>query len=279
MSKPLRLPRNFHKTFKPERQYINAMLRYASSGQAGDYQTISESTGIPTGTSSGKVPAILDYCKGMGLIALKGSVRSSVKKPELTDFGRVVLLEDPFMKAGISQWLAHFNLCSPLSGADVWYQTFFAGTQSLGMSFPRIKLESHLGIVYGTQKSGIIGPLIGTYEDEASFKVCGVLSEVNGLVVRRPAPIDDEFGLGYGAWLLQLISDHFPKRRQVPVTELDSSAGWRTIPGWDITSLQKVLELVERKGILEVDRHMDPWLICPHKSPADAWRKIYDDMI
>lgn len=279
MSKPSRLPRNFHKTFKPERQYINAMLRYASSGQSGDYQAISESTGIPTGASSGKVPAILDYCKGMGLIALKGTVRSAVKKPELTDFGRVVLLEDPFMKAGISQWLAHFNLCSPLSGADVWYQTFFAGTQSLGMSFPRIKLESHLGIVYGTQKSGIIGPLIGTYEDEASFKVCGVLSEVNGLVARRPAPVDDEFGLGYGAWLLQLISDHFPKRRQVPVTELDSSAGWRTIPGWDVTSLQRVLELIERKGILEVDRHMDPWLISPHKSPSDAWRKIYDDMI
>ena len=55
-----RLPRNFHKTFKPERQYIHAMLRFAASGQEGDYQSIAAATGIPTGVSSGKVPAILD---------------------------------------------------------------------------------------------------------------------------------------------------------------------------------------------------------------------------
>jgi len=67
-----RLPRNFHKTFKPERQYITAMLRFAASGQEGNCQFIAASTGIPTGSSSGKVPAILDYCRGMGLIRLIG---------------------------------------------------------------------------------------------------------------------------------------------------------------------------------------------------------------
>ena len=90
-----RLPRNFHKTFKPERQYINAMLRYAASDEEGDYQAIAASTGIPTGTSSGKVPAILDYCRGMGLIRLAVHDRSSIKNPDLTPFGRIVLLEDP----------------------------------------------------------------------------------------------------------------------------------------------------------------------------------------
>lgn len=92
-----RLPRNFHKTFKPERQYINAMLRYAASGQQGNYQEIAAATGIPTGVSSGKVPAILDYCRGMGLVRLVGAERSSVKKPDLTSFGRIVLLEDPYL--------------------------------------------------------------------------------------------------------------------------------------------------------------------------------------
>jgi hypothetical protein len=274
-----RLPRNFHKTFKPERQYINAMLLYAASGQAGDAQAIAAATGIPTGVSSGKAPAILDYCRGMGLIKLMGSDRSSIKKPDLTPFGRIVLMEDPYMKTSVSQWIAHFNLCDPFTGADVWYHTFFAGTQALGMNFPRAKLEAYLSVIYGIERSGLIGPLGGTYEDEAAFKVCGVLSETEGTIVRRPAPVTDEFGLGYGAWMLQLMGAHFPKRRQISITDLDATAGWRTIPGWDVSSLQRVLELVERKGLIEVDRHMEPWFLLPKAGPDETWRRIYDDML
>jgi len=274
-----RLPRNFHKTFKPERQYVNAMLRYAASGEKGDYQTIAAATGIPTGTSSGKVPAILDYCRGMGLIRLTGSERSAIKKPDLTPLGRIVLLEDPYLKTSVSQWISHFNLCLPRTGADVWYHTFFAGTQALGMNFSRAKLEGHLNVVYGMEKSGLIGPLVGTYEDEAALKICGALTETNNNIVRRPAPVEDEFGFGYGAWMLQLMSDHFPKRRQIPITDLDAVAGWRTIPGWDISGLQRVLEIVERKGLIEVDRHMDPWLLIAKAEPEGAWRRIYDDML
>lgn len=45
-----RLPRNFHNsTFKPERQYIHAMLRSAASGRQGDYQDRAAATGIPMG--------------------------------------------------------------------------------------------------------------------------------------------------------------------------------------------------------------------------------------
>ena len=274
-----RLPRNFHKTFKPERHYLNAMLRYAASGQEGDCQAIAAATGIPTGASSGKVPAILDYCRGMGLVRLIGPERSSIKRPDLTSFGRIVLLEDPYLKTMISQWIAHFNLCGPLIGADVWYHTFHAGTQGLGMTFSRVALEDHLSATYGIDRSGVIGPLVGTYEDEAAFKLCGALSEAKGVIVRKPAPIADELGLAYGAWILQVIAEHFPKRRQVPITTLDAVAGWRTIPGWDVNSLQRVLSLVERKGVIEVDRHMEPWLLAPKIAPDDAWKHVYSDML
>lgn len=274
-----RLSRSFHKTFKPERQYINAMLRFAASGQEGDHQQISAATGIPTGASSGKVPAILDYCVGMGLLRLLESKPSSVKKPQLTSFGRIVLLEDPFLKTAVTQWICHFNLCSCMYGADVWYQTFFVSTPALGMSFTKPALEAYLGNIYAISKGNFSGPLVGMYDDDASFKLCGAITEVDGMLIRKPAPIVDEMGFAYGAWILQLISEWFPKRNQVSVTDLDSEAGWRTIPGWDVTSLQRVLELMARKGLLEVDRHMEPWLLIPKTTPDDAWRKIYDDMI
>ena len=274
-----RLPRNFHRTFKPERQYIAAMLRFAASGKEGDYQYIASATGIPTGSSSGKVPAIIDYCKGMGLIHLTGQARSAIKKFDLTAFGRIVLLEDPYLKVNISQWIAHLNLCGPFTGADVWYQTFFPGTQSLGMSFDRAKIESYLSLIYGTNKANLIGPLIGMYEDDAAFRICGVLSESSGTVTRKPAPINDEFGYGYGAWMLQLIANYFPKSGQVSTAELDACAGWRTIPGWDVSSHQHVLELIERKGLIEVDRHMEPWLLHSKASLEATWKRIYDDLL
>lgn len=274
-----RLPRNFHRTFKPERQYIHAMLRFAASGCEGDPQQIAAATGIPTGASTGKVPAILDYCRGMGLIRLAGQERSSVKKPELTAFGRIALLEDPYIKLGVTQWVAHLNLCSPLTGADVWCQTFFKGTQSLGMKCKRSDLESHLSLVYEVSTPGLIGPLIGMYEDEAAFKVCGALTETQGIVQRKMAPVSEEMALGYAAWILQIMANHFPKLRQVPITDLDAAAGWRTIPGWDITNLQRVLDLMSRKGLIEVDRHMEPWLLAPVVATDEIWKRLYDDLL
>ena len=274
-----RLPRSFHYTFKPERQYIHALLRFAAANKVGTYQEIRDETGIPTGDSSGKVSAILDYARGMGVVQLSGNQRSATKQPKLTPFGRIVLLEDPHLKESVTQWIAHFNLCSPLTGADVWYYTFLEGIQSLGMHFSRSKLEEYLALVYGTRRTGLVGPLIGMYEDVAAFSTCGALSESLGIISRKPAPIVEELGLAYGAWMLQLMADHFPDTGQVTVTEFDSKAGWRTIPRWDTTNLQLALNLIERKGIIEIDRHMNPWILRPAAEVNGAWAQIYDDLI
>lgn len=278
-SEHYRLPRNFHKTFIPERQYINAMLRFAASGGIGNYQDIASKTGIPMGNSSGKVPSILDYCKGMGLVKLNNRYKKGIKKPELTPFGRTVLLNDPFLKERVTQWIAHLNLCSPIFGADVWYYTFFKGFHELGMSFQRENLTKYLALKYQVNRSNLIGPLIRMYQDEASFHRCNVLSDKSGLIYRKTAPIADEFGLAYGAWILQLMSDHFPHNNQISVAELDKEAGWCLLPGWITFNANKVLELIQRKGIIEVDRTMNPWLLRAIKGTDGAWKKIYDDLI
>ena len=274
-----RLPLSFHYTFKPERRYIHALLRFAAANKSGTFQEISDATGIPTGDSSGKVPAILDYARGMGILQLSGNQRSASKQPKLTPFGRIVLLEDPHLKETATQWIAHLNLCSPLTGADMWYYTFFVGTQSLGLRFSRKELESYLALECGARRKVIVGPLIGMYEDVAAFRACGALSESSGVIFRKPAPIVEELGLAYGAWVLQLISVNFPYTRQVTLTEFDAKAGWRTIPGWDTTSVQRVLILLERKGIVDVDRHMNPWIIRPRAEVNEVWARIYDDLL
>lgn len=88
------LPINFHKTFVPERRLIGSLLQYAALGKEGDYRQIAAETGIPTGESTGKVPAVLDYSRGMGLVVLAGAQPSLIKRPILTPFGRAVYTMD-----------------------------------------------------------------------------------------------------------------------------------------------------------------------------------------
>jgi hypothetical protein len=170
-------------------------------------------------------------------------------------------------------------MCSPISGADVWCHTFFAGAQSLGSNCKREQLEGHLGLIYGLSQRNLIGPMVGMYEDDASFKTCSVLSESGGIISKKTAPILDELVRGYGAWILQLIKDFFPTHRQVPITDINKVAGWRTIPGWSISAAISILDLLEKKGIINVDRHMEPWLVNAGVSTEQAWKDIYVDMI
>lgn len=273
-----RLQRNFHRTFKPERQYINALLRFAAEGRNGDALAISEKTGIPTGESSGKVIPTLDYCCGMGLITLQES-KGADKKPELTNLGRILLLEDPFIKTEISQWICHLNLCNREFGADIWHHVFWAGYHSLGNRFTREQLESMLRSIYGNSNRSLIGPLVSMYEDEASFKVCGALSETETAITRKTAPIKDEMVRGYGSWLTYVLEQYFPKQKQISITEIENKTGLFTITGWAGKDMSNIFDLMERKGILKVDRHMNPWILSTLLSVKESYNRTFDDMI
>jgi len=277
-SKGQLLPKNFHYTFKPERIYISAMLRFANSGGSGNFQEISKATGIPTGKSSGKVQAILDYCRGMGLISLSESENPSTKKPILTAFGEMVFSEDPFLKTEVTQWIAHMNLCSPSCGALVWVQTFHDGSTILGNPFPRSRLENYLRTTLQAPKGNIIGPLISTYEDEAAFKTCGALRETKGLVYKKPAPISREICFGLSCWMVQQISNYFPGVLQISFTDLDFSTGLTKVAGWNSETTIRFLDTCQSLGFIEIDKHMSPILLIPLLGTAEAWKRIYDGL-
>jgi len=275
-----RLSRNFHKTFIPERRYLKAILQFASAGKKGDIQAIAEATGIPTGKSSGKVMPAIDYCKGMGLITLsESSKQKTFKAPNLTPFGRIVMLEDPFLKEPVTQWVAHLNLCGAARGADIWYQVFFQGAQALGSRFEKEQLETYLQNIYSSQKKNLMGPLVRMYEDPAALAACGALIEKQNVIQRKTGPVNEEYAWAYGAWILESMEMFFPGQNQVTVTDLDRAVGWKTIPGWGIDDSQQILALLEQKGMLTVERHMNPWIIQSADSSSNVWKKIYDDLI
>jgi hypothetical protein len=115
------------------------------------------------------------------------------------------------------------------------------------------------------------------YQDDASFGTCQALQETNGNITRNTAPIDEEFSFAYGAWLLESMNNHFPESYHISLSELDEKAGWSTISNWNFSDIKHVLNIVERKGAIEIDRHMDPWLLKPRLDNSKAWQMIFDD--
>ena len=276
--KNTRLVRNFHQTFKPERSYLSALLRYAAAGKTGTLTDISQHTGIPTGSSSGKVQATIDYCTGMDLLRYQKT--SNTYTFSLTPFGRAVLKEDPVLSEPVTQWLAHLQLCHPRTGADLWYNIFVEGIESLGMDFSRQAMDKYLRTVYSISEGrSPIGPVIGTYGDEAAFKKAGVLTENREHVHRIAPTISMESRRGYAAWLAQLLEDFFPDPRNIPVTEWERACGWKRATGWHPSIAADMLAEAEQLGVLTVDRHMQPWLVNLRLSADDVWPTIYDDML
>lgn len=202
-----------------------------------------------------------------------------IKKPNLTPFGRVVLLEDPYLKAEITQWIAHLNLCGEENGAEVWYQTFWNGTARLGPVFERDHLEDWLVSICETKSGGLIGPLISMYQEDASFARCGALLESGKQISRRTMPVRSDCAWGYTAWILSTMERIVHHGEQTTIPQLEKACGWRMLTGWSLADTERVFILVERKGALSIDRHMQPWILRAKMPASEAWRLLYSDMI
>jgi len=229
------------------------------------------------GKSNGKVPAIIDYGQGMGLITLANKKGSGIKKPVLTDFGKIVFLEDKYLGEEIVQWLAHMNLCRSDIGAKAWNAVFALGRSVLGSTFTKKQLEEYLVSVcgYGQDRTG---PMLVTYLDDAALARAGVLVVDGEKVVRKKAPIIDTYAISYSAYILSLMESFFPGQGQVTVTDFNRKTLWFDICLWNETDIEYLFPLVERKNLITIDRQMKPWVIEKKYESDEIWSHIFDDM-
>ncbi len=274
-----RLSVSFHQTFIPERQYIAALLRYVATGQKGTDKEISDQTGIPVGKSSGKVPAIISYCSGMGLINILKTSGAKEKQLEFTPFGRVVLLEDSNLSEELTQWLVHLHLCRKNGGAEIWYLSFNKGYNTLGMTFTEQDLAEYLERNCGKRNRSPLGPLVRTYDEVAAFKTAHVLDlQDDGKLKRSPAPLLAGFRNGYGAFLLSLWDEYFPSERQVTITDFESAVHWQKICGWNQRQNETVLDMLQDAGAITIDKQMRPWVLVRRAEAQQFWTSLYDEL-
>lgn len=281
VQKAERLAKNFHRTFIPERRYLGALLNYAADGGAYEIQKIADATGIPTGASSGKSIPTADYCRGMGLVSLvKAASKDDDSTLALTPFGRTVFLEDKFFKEPFTQWLAHLRLCNQWRGADTWFYLFCESTPVFGNRAGAEDMLKWLSpLIGGKDPETAVSPTIRMYAEEASFADCGAIVREKGNLIRAVAPIRPEFAFGYAAWLAECMELAGRGEGQVSIDELETQAGFARISGWSPSDVQQVLELLERKRLVEVDRHMHPWLVRFLYPSATLWPRLYEEFL
>lgn len=85
--------------------YLAEILKLASNNYVGNKFDISNITGIPTGTSSGKVIPHIKYLKYMGLIEY--SYEETLIRLSITALGKVIYESDPFLMQDITKAIMH----------------------------------------------------------------------------------------------------------------------------------------------------------------------------
>lgn len=270
------LPLNFHQTFIPERRFIAEILDYAAMGKQGSYQEISSDTGIPMGKSSGKVPVILAYAAGMGLIEVF-TKKGAVKKPILTPFGKTIYAKDKYLSESVVQWLVHMNMCRNDIGARTWHAVFAQGRNIIGSIFLREQLEEYLVEKFGIGKRRI-GPLISTYIQDASLQRANVLSVKGNKIIRNKAPILESYSVPYSAYILSLLDAYFKGQSQVTVSDFNQETNWFEICLWSQPDIELIFNYIEQKGYISFDRQMRPWIIEKKAKAGEVWVHIWDKM-
>lgn len=261
----------------PERKLISAILDYAAMDKQGSFQEIASETGIPMGKSSGKVPAILDYALGMGLIEVF-NVKGKGKKPVLTPFGRAVHAKDKYLSENIVQWLAHMNLCRNDIGAIVWHEVFAEGRNTIGSSFSKEQLEEYLVTLFGKGKKNRTGPLISMYSQSISFYQAKVLTIYGNEIVRNKAPIIESYAIAYSAYILSLLEIYFKNQTQVTVSDFNYKTSWFEVCLWSQADIEIIFNYIVQKGYISIDRQMHPWIIEKNAKAETVWPHIWDEI-
>jgi hypothetical protein len=278
MNQGKRLPVTFHRSFIPERAYLSSLLKFAASDLEGSNQEISEVTGIPVGKSDGKVPAIISYSLGMGLISARPGSHKSSRVIQLTDFGRSVLLEDTYLTEPLTQWMVHLHLCRESGGAETWHYVFARAFESLGVRFKESQVEEYLVSHLGRRNRALTGPLLRTYLEHSALKNADILIKDNDVFVRNSAPLISSFRIAYSAFFLSLWEECFSDEVQLTITDLESTTYWARLAGWTESESLKALALIQETGAIQLDIHSRPYVINRRNSSSNYWRRIYDEL-
>ena len=265
---------NFHQTFKPEAQYLSALLELSSFDQK-SLKEISGLTGIPQGESSGKVEPHLSYMQFFGLADCYRE--SGLYSFNLTRLGSEIFNQDPGLQESLTICLLHGMITRPVRGAPVWKDAF----RNILSKYHNKPLEKHIflreceEVSFDRTNKKNIAPFFGSYED--IFSPLGLVEQADDSVRVIPAKRYKEFVFAYALILFEHWNDFYEGRDEITSTEFDK-IGFRHLFGWTTAEEYKTLELMADNGLIRMNRQLMPYTILKLSSEEDLIARLYSDL-
>ena len=271
---------NFHQTFKPEKQYISALLRLSKTEPSLTPKEISLETGIPMGESSGKVIPHIEYARFMGLLDYEKKDGQKIFSFHLflSDFGNCVLKEDAGLRENLTLLAIHSMLVRKNGGAPIWSEMF-------DFIFPKyhgsVKVENaieELNFIFGnrvTKKN--FSPFVNSYSDMFS-KLSFFNTDSEMLSLSFESFVEKDFVWLYGFILFTYWNELFSGRIEITAYEFSELKFGQKI-NMDSQKEYAVLELLGEKGIIRLNRQLNPYTILRTCTEQVLIQHLYSELL
>lgn len=265
---------NFHKTFKPERQYIGGILSVANMATSLSVQDISAYTGIPNGKISGKVEPHIHYARYMGLIESEKKEGNYFLKR--TKLGEIVYVEDPGLQEKLSILLCHSMMLRNKNGADMWNAIFHKILPQYHMGVKKDILIKELAQLFdGKVNKKNFAPFVSSYED--IFSSIGILLLDSENIDIAMLQYNKEYVFLYAYILFEYWDEIFTNQDEISSIQL-SELNFGGTFGWDEQHEYEVLEHLSDKGIVRLNRQLVPYTILRLVDKDTVMEKLYSEL-
>ena len=270
---------NFHQTFKPERQYIASLLDYSKNNSGfHSAKEISLETGIPTGESSGKVIPHIEYAKYMGLLCFE--LQNGKYELTLSNLGRIVIQEDPGFMEELTVLICHGMLLRPVNGASVWSRTFINVFPKYDTEISIEQCIKELEVFFGDKiKQKNFAPFLGSYEEFFDFfDIFELDKSRTSIVFKNKLPISNDFVFVYAYLLFKYWDEQFCNNNEITADEFEL-LNFSKVFRWSKEETYKVLEMLNDRNILRLNRQMSPYTILRLETEETLLNKLYSELL
>lgn len=259
---------NFHQTFSPDANAISMLLSVAEERTAYSKEEIFDITGIPTGASSGKVEPFIKYAYFMGLIEDKYKNKKHLLS--LTPLGKEVKYQDETLQEKATIYLCHSNLVLS-TGATLWNFIFSS-------IIPRYGNNLRTTVFIDALKNHYKGIDVNLAPFNSSYN--GMFRKLS---IVKNTPNEIKFMNTMYKELYLYIYAYIIMKEWENLHE-----GVRELTSIDLYNMNmdnklclsrsdfdKVLSILENKGMIKVERLLTPFVVLKLVSANDMIEKIY----
>lgn len=265
---------NFHQSFTVSMNYILKIIKlYIEDNFEYSKEEISKFTGIPTGKSSGKVVPNIKYAKYFGLLDYE--VKKGKYKIIITELGKVLLEEDPYLNEEISLILLNYLMCSQGIGADMWYYISNILMPKYSKKISKKLLIKELEKRYIKNKVVNINPWIMYHKN--IFEELRLYSFEEDNILKKDIKISKEYVFMYAYLFMKEWENKYPVT-EITIDNIESF-NWKEKLFISEKDSYKILEYMGEEGIIKFNKQLTPVTIVKLKNSSYLLKKIYSKII